>query len=249
MIVHIGDKAFDAAMVTRPKDSKWNNRESKALTLEMSYAEAIETFVNDLEWSVETVSVDDNGVETTNTIDMKEYSLAGTVTDNRDGTITVKMGKYLPDELMLIPLAESPKDRNQAEIWRAAIETAMQGIEDDQVALAAAPLYPMWADLLGNSVDTGFRFRHEDSLYKTRKAHTLSAEWVPGEGTESLYERIDEQHAGTMDDPIPYEGNMELKSGLYYTQDGVIYLCNRDSDTAVYHALKDLIGLYVEVVE
>ena len=66
-------------------------------------------------------------------------------------------------------------------------------------------------------------------------------------GTESLYERIDETHAGTIDDPIPYEGNMALTAGLYYSQGGVIYLCTRDTVNPVYNALADLVGLYVEV--
>jgi hypothetical protein len=63
-----------------------------------------------------------------------------------------------------------------------------------------------------------------------------------------LYERIDVEHAGTLDDPIPYDGNMALVSGLYYTQDGVVYRCTRDTGIAVYAALRDLVGLYVEEV-
>ena len=66
-------------------------------------------------------------------------------------------------------------------------------------------------------------------------------------GTESLYERIDETHDGTFDDPIPYSGNMALEAGKYYSQDGVIYLCTRDTVNPVYNALADLVGLYVEL--
>ena len=60
---------------------------------------------------------------------------------------------------------------------------------------------------------------------------------------------IDETHAGTQEDPIPYSGNMELENGKYYSQDGVIYLCNRDTEIPVYQELKDLVGLYVTVAE
>ena len=95
----------------------------------------------------------------------------------------------------------------------------------------------------------GFRFYYGGALYKCNDQNpTFQAGWVPGVGTESLYVRIDEIHAGTSDDPIPYDGNMELTAGLYYEQDGVVYLCTRDSGNPVYHALKDLVGLYVEVV-
>ena len=54
-------------------------------------------------------------------------------------------------------------------------------------------------------------------------------------------------HAGTLDDPIPYDGNMELTEGLYYIQDEIVYLCTRSSGQPVYHALSALVGLYVEV--
>lgn len=65
----------------------------------------------------------------------------------------------------------------------------------------------------------------------------------------TLFERIDETHDGTKYDPIPYDGNMALTAGLYYVQDGVTYLCNRDTGNPVYHALAELVGLYVDVVE
>lgn len=69
---------------------------------------------------------------------------------------------------------------------------------------------------------------------------------MPGEGTESLYTRIDETHAGTLSDPIPYNGNMALEAGKYYSQSGAVYLCTRDTVNPVYSALADLVGLYVE---
>lgn len=54
---------------------------------------------------------------------------------------------------------------------------------------------------------------------------------------------------GTADDPIPYEGNMELTEGLYYTQDGVMYRCTRSTGQSVYHALAELVEVYVVQVE
>lgn len=58
----------------------------------------------------------------------------------------------------------------------------------------------------------------------------------------------DEEHDGAKYDPIPYEGNMELYAGKYYTQDGVLYRGTRDTSNPVYNALSELVGLYVEVV-
>lgn len=54
--------------------------------------------------------------------------------------------------------------------------------------------------------------------------------------------------AGTADDPIPYEGNMALENGKYYSQDGVVYRCTRDTGNPVFHALSELVGLYVEAI-
>lgn len=129
----------------------------------------------------------------------------------------------------------------------ASAITLARGNIDDQVALKAKILYPKWENLIGVYVDPGVRFTYGEDLYKVLQGHVCSAEWVPGVGTESMYTRIDEEHAGTLEDPIPYEGNMELFNGKYYIQNDVVYLCNRDSGAPLYHALKDLVGTYVVV--
>lgn len=125
---------------------------------------------------------------------------------------------------------------------------------DDQTALRMRRYYPTFAELVGQTVKLGTKFRADDSenadLYKTIQPElTIQAHYPPGEGTESLYTRIDEIHDGTKYDPIPYNGNMALENGKYYIEDGVIYLCNRDSGIAVYNRLADLVGIYVEVTE
>lgn len=121
---------------------------------------------------------------------------------------------------------------------------------DDQTALRMLEFYPEWNCLIGQTVDKAeYKFQHNGKLYKTIPAnHTFQADWVPGVGTESIYVRIDEAHDGTKYDPIPYDGNMALESGKYYTQGGMTYLCSRDTVNPVYNALRELVGLYVEVV-
>ena len=121
---------------------------------------------------------------------------------------------------------------------------------DDTTALRMVSFYPEWNSLIGQTVDkAGFRFTYGGKLYKTIPAnHTFQADWVPGVGTESIYVRIDEAHDGTKYDPIPYDGNMALTAGLYYTQGGVTYLCNRSTGQPVYNALSELVWLYVEVI-
>ena len=61
---------------------------------------------------------------------------------------------------------------------------------------------------------------------------------------------IDEEHAGTLDDPIPFTQPMEIFNGKYYSQFGKVYLCTRDSGKPLAFNLADLVGLYVtEVTE
>lgn len=70
----------------------------------------------------------------------------------------------------------------------------------------------------------------------------------PSIHTAALYEEINETHAGTLEDPIPYNNNMALEEGKYYSQDGVTYLCTNSTGQAVYNNLSDLVGIYVEVM-
>lgn len=122
---------------------------------------------------------------------------------------------------------------------------------DDQTALRMRIYYPTFSELVGQTVKKGTKFRATDSedadLYTVIQPElTIQEHYPPGVGTESLYTRIDESHDGTKYDPIPYDGNMALTEGLYYTQGGVTYLCNRSTGQPVYNALNELVGLYVE---
>lgn len=117
---------------------------------------------------------------------------------------------------------------------------------DDATAYRMREFYPEWAE--GQSYTVGYKLLYGGSLYKVIQAHTSQAGWKPGVGTESLFTRIDETHDGTKYDPIPYNGNMELFAGKYYTQSGQTYHCTRDTGTAVYHPLAELVGIYVEIV-
>ena len=138
--------------------------------------------------------------------------------------------------------------RENARRLRPILERAMQGI-DGKDALTAKMLYPSFRSALGQTVRQGFKFTYGDRLWRVLQPELILREqFVPGVGTESLYAVVCETHAGTLEDPIPYDGNMALESGKYYIQNGVIYLCNRDTVNPVYNSLSDLVGLYVEKV-
>lgn len=72
-------------------------------------------------------------------------------------------------------------------------------------------------------------------------------ERTSGANAAALHEETTESHAGTMDDPIPYNNNMELMEGNYYVQGGVVYYCHQGSEQAVYADLSDL-TIYVTPV-
>lgn len=141
----------------------------------------------------------------------------------------------------------------QSEIQQAAVLVARMQAQslDDVQALAVKAIYPQWGEVIGQTVKQGFKFLYGDALCKVIQPDglTIQEQYIPGEGTESLYAVINETNAGTQEDPIPYEGNMALENGKYYVQDGVIYLCNRDTEIPVYQDLKDLVNIYVTVAE
>ena len=138
------------------------------------------------------------------------------------------------------------------DMWRAIINLAVKQakqVTDDQEALELQILYKSWDQQIGKQLNGGEYVQHEGKLYRVLQAHTAQSTWAPGNGTESLFVVIDKEHAGTLEDPIPYEGNMELFNGKYYIQNEVVYLCIRDSGTPLYHELSALIGNYVEEVK
>lgn len=122
-------------------------------------------------------------------------------------------------------------------------------------ALEVVEWFPKWGvDFKeGDTITKGTKFQYEGKLYAVLQDHTILAHYYPSTNTASLYVEVTPEYndqgeeMGTLENPIPYEGNMVLENGKYYIQDEVKYLCNRDSGNPVYHALKDLVGLYVEV--
>ena len=136
------------------------------------------------------------------------------------------------------------KHIENARKMRVIIEQAAQSL-DDATALTAVALHPVWKP--GTVCPLGYKVQKDGKLWRCLQEHTSQTGWEP-ENAASLWEQINETHAGTLDDPIPYEGNMALESGKHYVQNGVIYRCIRDTVNPVYNALADLVGLYVEVV-
>lgn len=100
---------YPASIAGKVTDRDWGNRESKAITLTMTHAAAVQLFVDGLVWSivqrdnVPVYGTDGNPTgETEEQVqewDNADYCVAGPITDNRDGTCTAKMGKKTELEL------------------------------------------------------------------------------------------------------------------------------------------------------
>ena len=120
---------------------------------------------------------------------------------------------------------------------------------NNESALRLKSFYPTFESIVGQKVNNGYKFTYGDKLWSVVQPElTIQEHYPPGAGMESLYEEICEEYEGTLDEPIPYNGNMALESGKYYVQSDKIYLCNRDTVNPIYHALIELVGLYVEKV-
>ena len=147
-------------------------------------------------------------------------------------------------------LNERTRPLTESEVSRMLIAQQINTlIVDDNTALRMKDFYPAFESIIGQTVKQGFKFTHGDKLWRTEQPEmTIQEHYAPGVGTESLYSEVCESHAGTLEDPIPYSGNMALESGKYYSQDNKVYRCTRDTGNPVYNALSELVGLYVEEI-
>lgn len=153
----------------------------------------------------------------------------------------------MQDEQAKAEAEEKHRPLTESEVSRMLITAQINTLPvDDQTALRMREFYPEWES--GKEYTAGYKVQYGGQLYKVITAHTSQADWTP-DTVASLYTRIDETHDGSKYDPIPYSGNMALEEGKYYTEDGVLYLCSRDTVNPVHNALRDLVGVYVEVAE
>lgn len=143
-------------------------------------------------------------------------------------------------------LNERTRPLTESEVSRLFIAQQINTLTvDDNTALRMTEFYPEWA--ADTEYTIGYKVQRNGKLWRALQAHTSQAGWEP-ENAASLWAEICESHAGTLDDPIPYSGNMALESSKYYMQYGKIYMCTRNTGNPVYNALSELVGIYVEEV-
>lgn len=146
----------------------------------------------------------------------------------------------------LADISERRRPMTEQEVSRLLITEQINTLSvDDNTALRMKDFYPQWTK--GVFYEVGFKVQYSNKLYKVYQSHTSQDGWEPTIAA-SLWIEINEIHDGSIDDPVPYNGNMVLENGKYYIQDNVIYLCNRDTYNPVYSILSELVGLYVEII-
>lgn len=113
-------------------------------------------------------------------------------------------------------------------------------------ALQVKERHPKWK--IGIAVVKGHRYQYGEDLWEVLQDHKTQENWKPSMATASLWKVVDEEHKGTIDDPIVYIPPMEIFKDKYYIQNGVKYKCTRNSEQPLTHDLSALVGLYVEKV-
>lgn len=245
--IKVNNTEYPAIITGEHKDRTWGEREVKNIRLTMTATDAAALLPDNTTWSIiqrDTVPKYDSDSQPTgeteevvNEWDNSAYSLSGAITDHRDGTVTVKMGKPTESELSaatVTALVGQSITPQRAARLRPMIEQASASLSDGEAA-KSPELFPRWADHIGETVKPGDRRSDMDEsgvlhVYRVNKGqgHTTQENWPP-HSTPAMWTIINVDHAGTQDDPISAARGMEYTYGLYYKdpEDTKLYLCER----------------------
>lgn len=140
-----------------------------------------------------------------------------------------------------------PYRKNESEVMQEIVIEQYNQRTDipNQEALDRMVVIYDWSKYIGRVLKQGQLCVYNDKVWRARQEHTVLEVYPPSMDTASLYEVIEKIHTGEKDDPIPYTPPMEIFDGKYYSEDNLLYLCNRDSGTVLTHRLADLVGIYV----
>lgn len=241
--VKVNNTEYPATVSGDRADRTWDGRDTKTIRLTMSHDEAAALLPSGTPWSIVQRGMVDvlneqgqptgQTKEVVNEYDNSEYSLAGDITDHRDGTVSIKMGKPTETEnakATVTALAGAPVTYARAVELRPIIEQAAVSLSDGEAA-SVPELITAWAYPVDYA--EGDRRSYGGKVYKCRQAHTSQADWTPDK-TPALWAVIDAEHAGTQADPIPAARGMEYEYGKYYldSEDGKTYKCERIGEAA-----------------
>lgn len=106
--VKIENKLIPATISNITRDPKWDYRHTQEINFRLSYEEAKAAFVDGVEWYLvyqEPSYVNEHGDTVTPepiVYDKTEFDQVMSITENRDGTVTVKMGVTTAEEINAI---------------------------------------------------------------------------------------------------------------------------------------------------
>lgn len=108
--VKINNRQFEAKLSGNLTDRSWSSRDTIIITCALSYEEAKSLFIHNAPWYIvyepePYEDEDGNMITPENEIyDKSEYCVAGAITDTRQGTVEIKMGKLTEVEKLYIQL-------------------------------------------------------------------------------------------------------------------------------------------------
>ena len=271
--IKVNNTEYPATVDGNRTDRSWGDRDTKTIHLTMTHDEAAALLPDNTPWSIvqrDTVpKYDSDGKptgeteEVVNEYDNSEYSLSGAITDHRDGTVSIKMGKHTESEKSSYTvealMGESITPQRAIEL-RPMIEQAAKSFTDAEAA-KSPELVARWKDHIGEVVEPGDRMSDTDDnsilhVYRVNDGHghTTQADWPP-HSTPAMWTIIDIEHAGTQNDPIPAARGMEYTYGLYYKdpEDTKLYLCERTGEQSgnkitLQYLPHELVGNYFTAV-
>lgn len=127
-------------------------------------------------------------------------------------------------------------------------QAQVEALSDDEAKKVPA-LFPLWETDKAYAV--GDRVWYQASLYKCVQAHTSQSTWNPKDAV-SLWANVSEESQeadGSREHPYAWEQGMTSYNGKYYTEDGILYLCIRDSGIPLNFPISSLINNYFVVAE
>ena len=153
------------------------------------------------------------------------------------------------DEIFTYVQKEPTSKQVVAALKKLALPTVLE--QDDDVALENIELFPSWESMLGKELKKDERYYYDDALWKVVQTHIAQSDWTPRVAfalfTQVVKSEGGDSEIGTLENPIPFSMNMELVEGLYYLDEGVIYLCIESLNQCFWHLAA--IPRYAQAVE
>ena len=194
MKLRINKKEFPLLSATAATEYMKNyNRDVVTLKIEATFEDAATNFIDGATFTI----IDD----AEQPYEYKDHTVAGQITDHRDGMVAVKMGKANTAEQdaldkaaaaeaetakvsqSLVTLAGKPIQESEVSSLRASFENAANKLSDDDAKIAPS-LTKAWTT--NEAVITGERryYAPDDSLYKALQDHTTSINTFPDTATD-----------------------------------------------------------------